>query len=268
MMNTIGVRVVSQTLKVVAMPNALISQGRMDLTSGMPSNLRQHFREVDYTAKSVAAYPIDYIPNVKLPCVCPHTKNVILLASGAFGVLPPVSKLRLSQTMYHFIKRYTAFVAGTEEGIKEPHATFSACFGAAFIMLHPTMYAAMLAEKMKNHGATGWLVNTGWSGGSLLDVKYKKTDIFGLVIPTEEEGVPLEIPKPENMWSEKQAYKEKLLNLAGLFKNNFETFTYGENNQVIKEILAAGPIINDSCILWLFRFERKMIHKYKIVIMP
>jgi phosphoenolpyruvate carboxykinase (ATP) len=112
-----------------------------------------------------AAYPIEYIPNAKIPCVGPHPKNVILLACDAFGVLPPVSKLDLAQTMYHFISGYTALVAGTEDGIKEPQATFSACFGAAFIMLHPTKYAAMLAEKMQKYGATGWLVNTGWSGG-------------------------------------------------------------------------------------------------------
>lgn len=139
-----------------------------------------------------AAYPIEYIPNAKIPCVASHPKNVILLACDAFGVLPPVSKLTLAQTMYHFISGYTALVgtyllmlnsfrkmhelrvsptsvfiqvAGTEEGIKEPQATFSACFGAAFIMLHPTKYAAMLAAKMQKHGATGWLVNTGWSGG-------------------------------------------------------------------------------------------------------
>ncbi|KVH99666.1 Phosphoenolpyruvate carboxykinase (ATP), conserved site-containing protein [Cynara cardunculus var. scolymus] len=109
------------------------------------------------TENTRAAYPIEYIPNAKIPCVGPHPKNVILLACDAFGVLPPVSKLNLAQTMYHFISGYTALVAGTEDGIKEPQATFSACFGAAFIMLHPTKYAAMLAEKMKKHGATGWL---------------------------------------------------------------------------------------------------------------
>ncbi|XP_058767666.1 phosphoenolpyruvate carboxykinase (ATP) 1-like [Vicia villosa] len=232
-----------------------------------------HFREVDYEDKSVtentrAAYPIEYIPNVKLPCVGPHPKNVILLACDAFGVLPPVSKLSLSQTMYHFISGYTALVAGTEEGIKEPQATFSACFGAAFIMLHPTKYAAMLAEKMQNHGATGWLVNTGWSGGSYgsgnriklsytrkiidaihsgsrLNVEYKKTKIFGLEIPIELEGVPSEILEPENTWSDKAAYKETLLKLAGLFKKNFETFTdykIGEDNKLTEDILAAGPI--------------------------
>ncbi|XP_073009088.1 phosphoenolpyruvate carboxykinase (ATP) 1-like isoform X1 [Typha latifolia] len=186
----------------------------------------EHTREVDYTDKSVtentrAAYPIEYIPNAKIPCVGPHPKNVILLACDAFGVLPPVSKLNLAQTMYHFISGYTALVAGTEDGIKEPQATFSACFGAAFIMLHPTKYAAMLADKMQKYGATGWLVNTGWSGGrygvgkrirlqytrkiidaihsgELLKANYEKTEVFGLEIPTEIEGVPSEILDPIN----------------------------------------------------------------------
>ncbi|XP_074585287.1 phosphoenolpyruvate carboxykinase (ATP) 1-like [Curcuma longa] len=206
-------------------------------------------------------------PNAKLPCVGPHPKNVILLACDAFGVLPPVSKLTLPQTMYHFISGYTALVAGTEEGIKEPQATFLACFGAAFIMLHPTKYAAMLAEKMQRHGATGWLVNTGWSGGSygagkriklgytrkiidaihsgsLLNVNYKKTEVFGLEIPTEIEGVPSEILDPINTWAEKEHYKETLLKLAGLFRKNFEVFAnykIGQDGKLTEEILAAGP---------------------------
>ncbi|KAL8487785.1 hypothetical protein ACS0TY_024199 [Phlomoides rotata] len=148
----------------------------------------EHTREVDYSDKSVtentrAAYPIDFIPNAKIPCVGPHPKNVILLACDAFGVLPPVSRLSLAQTMYHFISGYTALVAGTEDGIKEPTATFSACFGAAFIMYHPTRYAAMLAEKMQKHGATGWLVNTGWSAGRsvcqyICECKYPQMEIF------------------------------------------------------------------------------------------
>jgi len=233
----------------------------------------EHTREVDYSDKSVtentrAAYPIEYIPNAKIPCVGPHPKNVILLACDAFGVLPPVSKLSLAQTMYHFISGYTALVAGTEEGVKEPQATFSACFGAAFIMLHPTKYAAMLAEKMLKHGATGWLVNTGWSGGSygsgnriklpytrkiidaihsgsLLETNYKKTKVFGLEIPTEVEGVPSEILEPMNTWADKNAYNATLLKLAGLFKKNFETFTnykIGKDGKLTEEILAAGPI--------------------------
>ncbi|CAN1777344.1 Phosphoenolpyruvate carboxykinase (ATP) 1 [Linum perenne] len=232
----------------------------------------EHTREVDYLDRSVtentrASYPIEYIPNAKIPCVGPHPKNVILLACDAFGVLPPVSKLSMAQTMYHFISGYTALVAGTEDGVKEPRATFSACFGAAFIMLHPTKYAAMLAEKMQKHGATGWLVNTGWSGGSygsgsriklaytrkiidaihsgsLLKSEYKKTQVFGLEIPTQVEGVPSEILEPMNTWSDKTAYKETLLKLAGLFKGNFEVFTdykIGKDSKLTEEILAAGP---------------------------
>ncbi|KAJ6378963.1 hypothetical protein OIU78_029057 [Salix suchowensis] len=217
----------------------------------------EHTREVDYADKSVtentrASYPIEYIPNAKIPCVGPHPKNVILLACDAFGVLPPVSKLNLAQTMYHFISGYTALVAGTEE---------------AFIMMHPTKYAAMLAEKMLKHGATGWLVNTGWSGGSygsgsriklaytrkiidaihsgsLLKAEYRKTEVFGLEIPTEVEGVPSEILDPVNTWPNKLGYNDTLMKLAGLFKNNFETFTdhkIGKDNELTEEILAAGP---------------------------
>uniref|UniRef100_A0A0D9XIH2 phosphoenolpyruvate carboxykinase (ATP) n=2 Tax=Leersia perrieri TaxID=77586 RepID=A0A0D9XIH2_9ORYZ len=232
----------------------------------------EHSREVDYTEKSVtentrAAYPIEYIANAKIPCVGPHPKNVILLACDAFGVLPPVSKLSHAQTMYHFISGYTALVAGTEDGIKEPQATFSACFGAAFIMLHPTRYAAMLADKMKKHGATGWLVNTGWIGGSygvgerislaytrkiidaihsgeLLATGYKRTEVFGLDIPTKVEGVPSELFDPINTWEDKDSYKLTLFKLADLFKRNFKVFTNHKNGGVsdlADEIAAAGP---------------------------
>ncbi|MCO5599578.1 hypothetical protein L7F22_053684 [Adiantum nelumboides] len=232
----------------------------------------EHTREVDYYDRSVtentrASYPIDYIPNAKLPCVGPHPKNVILLACDAFGVLPPVSKLTMAQTMYHFISGYTALIAGTEDGIKEPQATFSACFGAAFIMLHPTKYAAMLAEKMKQHGATAWLVNTGWSGGSygigkrmklaytrkiidaihdgsLLRAQYSKTPVFGLQIPDKVAGIPSDILHPENMWTDQKAYRETLERLAGLFIKNFQNFVdykIGDDNNLTSEILAAGP---------------------------
>uniref|UniRef100_A0A0C9QQT3 phosphoenolpyruvate carboxykinase (ATP) n=1 Tax=Wollemia nobilis TaxID=56998 RepID=A0A0C9QQT3_9CONI len=231
-----------------------------------------HTREVDYSEKSItentrASYPIEFIPNAKIPCVGPHPKNVILLACDAFGVLPPVSKLTLAQTMYHFISGYTALVAGTEEGIKEPRATFSACFGAAFLMLHPAKYAAMLAEMMEKHGATGWLVNTGWSGGSygvgarmklkytrtiidainngsLLNANYTDTPVFGLHIPDAVEGVPSEILHPQNTWSDKKAYEETLQKLAGLFRKNFKKFEgykIGDNTKLTEDILAAGP---------------------------
>uniref|UniRef100_A0A0D6QSW4 phosphoenolpyruvate carboxykinase (ATP) n=1 Tax=Araucaria cunninghamii TaxID=56994 RepID=A0A0D6QSW4_ARACU len=229
----------------------------------------EHTREVDYSDKSItentrASYPIEFISNAKIPCVGPHPKNVILLTCDAFGVLPPVSKLTLAQTMYHFISGYTALVAGTEEGVKEPRATFSACFGAAFIMLHPTRYAAMLAERMKNHGATGWLVNTGWSGGSygvgqrmklsytrkiidainngsLLTANYTETSVFGLHIPDAVEGVPSHILHPENTWSDKNGYTETIEKLAKLFMGNFEKFLNYEVGTLTKEILGAGP---------------------------
>lgn len=234
----------------------------------------EHTREVDYADSSVtentrAAYPIEHISNARLPCVGPHPKNVILLACDAFGVLPPVSKLTLEQAMYHFISGYTALVAGVEDGVKEPRATFSACFGAAFIMWHPTKYAAMLAEKMREHGATAWLVNTGWySGsygtgqrmklshtrkiidaihdGSLLDAAYSKTPIFGLQIPDRVEGVPSEVLTPENTWADKEKYNATLNKLAGLFVDNFKKFaTYScGDKELTAAILAAGPQIN------------------------
>ncbi|GJX77324.1 phosphoenolpyruvate carboxykinase isoform X2 [Tanacetum coccineum] len=155
--------------------------------------------------------------------------SVIILACDAFGVLPRVSKLTLAQTMYHFISRYTALVARTEDGIKEPQATFSACFGAAFIMLHPTKYAVMLAEKMQKHGAIGWLVNTvegkriklaytrkiidAIHSGSLLEAEYTKTEIFGLEILTAIEGVPSEILDPANCIKHEDCFRVVLLEL-------------------------------------------------------
>ncbi|KAL2632590.1 hypothetical protein R1flu_004069 [Riccia fluitans] len=212
----------------------------------------EHTRDVDFSDKSVtentrAAYPIEFIPNARIPCVGPHPKNIILLACDAFGVLPPVSKLTLAQTMYHFISGYTAVIAGTEDGVKDPVATFSACYGAAFIMMHPTKYASMLAEKMQKHGATAWLVNTGWSGGaygvgsrmklaytrriidaihdgSLLEADFVETPIFNLHVPKEVYGVPTEILRPENTWKDKEAYNASLRKLGGLFQKNFRNF--------------------------------------------
>ncbi|CAI5522678.1 unnamed protein product [Closterium sp. Naga37s-1] len=231
-----------------------------------------HTRVVDYADKSVtentrAAYPIEYIPNAKIPCVGPHPRNVILLACDAFGVLPPVSKLTLPQTMYHFISGYTALVAGTEEGIKEPQATFSACFGAAFIMWHPIKYAGMLAQRMHENGTSAWLVNTGWSGGSygvgsrmklaytrkiidaihngsLASATYTPTPIFGLQVPDHVDGVPQEILEPQNMWTDKGAYNATLTKLGGLFNANFSKFTEsmsGVDTTLAQQILSAGP---------------------------
>ena len=128
-------------------------------------------RAVDYDSATItentrASYPIEYIANAKVPCVGGHPRNIIFLTCDAFGVIPPVSRLTPEQAMYHFISGYTARVAGTEEGVKEPQVAFSACYSAAFLVRHPTVYATMLAERLRKHGAQAWLVNTGWSGGA------------------------------------------------------------------------------------------------------
>ncbi|KAL0343417.1 UNVERIFIED_CONTAM: Phosphoenolpyruvate carboxykinase (ATP), partial [Sesamum angustifolium] len=231
----------------------------------------EHTREVDYSDKSVGEHSSCLShrihSNAKIPCVASSEERDTPRLRCIWRA-PTCEQANSGTDNVSFQSGYTALVAGTEEGIKEPQATFSACFGAAFIMLHPTKYAAMLAAKMQNHGATGWLVNTGWSGGSygsgsriklaytrkiidaihsgsLLKANYKKTEVFGLEIPTEVEGVPSEILEPSNTWSDKKAYNETLLKLAGLFTNNFEGFVahkIGKDDKLTDEILAAGPI--------------------------
>lgn len=222
-------------------------------------------RIVDYTDTSItqntrASYPIDYIDNAQIPCVAGHPHHVIFLTADAFGVLPPVSRLTPEQASYHFISGYTAKVAGTEMGVTEPQATFSANFGAAFMMWHPNKYAELLAEKMRNHQAEAWLVNTGWTGGSYgvgsrIKLKYtramidaihsgsfknvpiQKDPAFGFEIPLECPGVPSEILVPKNTWEDKEGYDMVKQKLVGLFRDNFRQF---EDN-VNPEILEAGP---------------------------
>ena len=221
-------------------------------------------RAVDWTDASItentrAAYPIEFISNAKVPCMAGHPKNIILLTCDAFGVLPPVSKLTPAQAMYHFISGYTAKVAGTEMGVTEPSATFSACFGAAFMVWHPTKYGELLKEKLSKHGCQAWLVNTGWSGGvgSRMKLAYTRAIIdaihsgelasvptvvgphFGLHVPTSCPGLPAEILVPKQAWRDQQAYEETARKLAGLFANNFKQFADGAS----AEVLAAGPKI-------------------------
>ena len=195
-----------------------------------------------------------------MPCVGSHPKNVVLLTCDAFGILPPVSKLTPAQAMYHFISGYTAKVAGTEMGVTEPEATFSACFGAAFLVWHPTKYAEMLAEKIRDFGSNVWLVNTGWTGGphgvgsrinlpytraiidaihsgALNDVACQEDETFGFAVPTECPDVPSEILIPSNTWGDKAAYAEGAVKLAEMFRDNFKTYADGAT----EEILAAGP---------------------------
>ncbi len=222
-------------------------------------------REVDYanasrTENTRAAYPIEYIPNAKVPCVGGHPKNIIFLTADAFGVLPPVSKLTPEQAMYHFISGYTAKVAGTEMDITEPTATFSACFGAAFLVWHPSTYAELLAKKMREHNTKAWLVNTGWTGGphgtgeriplpytraiidaihdgSLDKVETVEDPIFGFRVPKRCAGVPERMLIPRNTWASSEKYDETARKLAGLFEKNFQQFAAGSS----EEIQAAGP---------------------------
>jgi phosphoenolpyruvate carboxykinase (ATP) len=221
--------------------------------------------EVDYHDTSItqntrASYPVEFIPNAKIPCVGGHPNNIILLTADAFGVLPPVSKLSPEQAMYHFISGYTAKVAGTEVGVTDPEATFSACFGAVFMVWHPSKYAEQLAERMEKYGAKAWLVNTGWTGGpfgvgsrmslkhtrsiidaihnnALDDVEYEADPIFGLHVPTSCPEVPSKVLVPKNTWSDKAAYDKQAQKLAQLFINNFEKYKEGSSDAIIN----AGP---------------------------
>lgn len=222
---------------------------------------------VDYSDASITentrvSYPVEYIPNAKIPCVGGHPRNVIFLTCDAFGVLPPVSRLSPGQAMYHFISGYTAKVAGTEVGVKEPEATFSACFGAAFLVWHPTKYAELLKEKMERHKSTVWLVNTGWAGGShgvgkRFDLKWTRAIIdailegklenaafetdrfFGLAVPKECPGVPSKFLSPREGWADKAAYDATATKLAGMFHKNFEKYA----DKSSKEIIDGGPSV-------------------------
>jgi len=225
-------------------------------------------RFVDYSDDSLTentrcAYPIDFIPNAKIPCVGTHPSNIILLTCDAFGVLPPVSKLTSGQAMYHFISGYTTKVPGTEDGIVEPTATFSACFGAPFLVLHPQKYATMLAEKMAKHKANAWLINTGWVGGKagvakrcplkytraildsihsgeLANAEYEPFEVFNIDIPKKVSGVPDEFLNPRKAWQGSQEEFSKSLNkVARMFQENFKTY----EDEASTETLDASPFI-------------------------
>jgi len=218
------------------------------------------FHDTRITQNTRGAYPIEFIRNAKLPCVAGHPTDIIFLTCDAFGVLPPVSKLTPEQAMYHFMSGYTAKVAGTEVGVTEPSATFSACFGAPFLVWHPAKYAELLGAKMKQHQVNVWLVNTGWSGGSygtgsrvklkftraiidaihngdLADAPAKLDPIFGFDVVTAVPNVPSEILIPEDTWADKEAFRATAAKLAKLFVQNFKKFESGASPGV----KAAGP---------------------------
>ena len=218
------------------------------------------YDNISKTENTRAAYPIHHIDNAIEPSVGNSPKNIFFLTCDAFGVLPPISKLNTGQAMYHFISGYTAKVAGTEMGVTEPTTTFSACFGKAFLPLHPTKYAELLGERMKKNKVNVWLVNTGWSGGSygvgsrmklsftramitaalngeLEKVDYDKMPVFGLSIPKSCPGVPNEILNPKNTWADKSEYDAKTNTLAASFVKNFAQYAEYAN----EEILNASP---------------------------
>jgi phosphoenolpyruvate carboxykinase (ATP) len=236
-------------------PGALVEN-----VSFFPGTNKINFDDGSITENTRVSYPLDFISNALEPSIGGLPKNIFFLTCDAFGVLPPISKLTPGQAMYQFISGYTAKVAGTELGVTEPKPTFSACFGAPFLPLHPGKYAHMLGEKMQEHQVNVWMINTGWTGGSygtgsrmklkytramitaalngqLKNVAFETDPIFGVAIPKECPDVPTELLNPVNTWSNKTAFVEKAKYLAGKFVQNFEKYADG----VSAEVLAAAP---------------------------
>jgi len=212
------------------------------------------------TENTRASYPLGHLSNVDLAGTAGHPKNVVFLTCDAFGVLPPVSRLTESQAMFHFLSGYTAKVAGTEKGITEPSATFSTCFGAPFMPLHPGVYGKLLGQKLTQHKASVWLINTGWTGGpygigqrmklgytrrmvtAALEGEFESTEfitdpVFGLDIPAQVQGVPSEILVPRKTWADPAAYDAQANRLAKMFVDNFKQFEEG----VTDEVKSAAP---------------------------
>ena len=212
------------------------------------------------TENTRAAYPVSHIPNASRTGMAGHPKNVIMLTADAFGVLPPVARLTPAQAMYHFLSGYTAKVAGTEKGVTEPTATFSACFGAPFMALSPAVYARLLGERIARHGVDVWLVNTGWSGGpygvgqrmkiaytramvraaldgSLAKVPTAEDPVFGLAVPVACPGVPAEVLDARSSWKDRSAYDAMAKKLAAMFAANFASL----GAEGTPEVVAGGP---------------------------
>ena len=232
--------------------NALLENVTLD------ENGKIDFADKSVTENTRVSYPIDHIQNIVRPISsAPAAKNVIFLSADAFGVLPPVSILDPEQTQYYFLSGFTAKLAGTERGITEPQPTFSACFGQAFLELHPTKYAHELVRKMKMSGAKAYLVNTGWNGsgkrisikdtrgiidailnGDILNAPTKKIPYFNLEVPTELPGVDTNILDPRDTYANASEWEEKAKDLAGRFVKNFKKY---EGNEAGKALVAAGP---------------------------
>lgn len=227
-----------------------------------PGTNQINFDDASITENTRVSYPLHFISNALEPSIGSLPKNIFFLTCDAFGVLPPLAKLNPGQTMYQFMSGYTAKVAGTETGVNEPRPTFSACFGAPFLPLHPATYAHMLGEKMRENKVNVWLINTGWTGGpygtgSRIKLDYTRAliravlknemenaafvnhPVFGMAMPDHCPGVPSALLNPRNTWSDPSAYDEKAKYLAALFVRNFEKYT----GCVSAEILTAAPKI-------------------------
>src|SRR5216683_262301 len=221
-----------------------------------PNTRIPDYNDDSKTENTRAAYPVDFIDNAVIPGIGGHPKNVVFLTADAFGVLPPIARLTPEQAMYHFLSGYTARVAGTEKGLgNAPQATFSTCFGAPFLPRSPGVYASMLGERIKQHGAQCWLVNTGWSGGAygvgsrmkiahtralvraalagtLKQAPVKQEPYFGLYVPEACGEVPANVLNPRNTWSDKAAYDETARDLTKRFESNFKKFEAYVGNDV------------------------------------
>jgi phosphoenolpyruvate carboxykinase (ATP) len=225
-----------------------------------PVSRKVRFEDQSITENTRASYPLPYIRNHVPNGRGGHPKNVVFLTADAFGVLPPIARLTPDQAMYYFLSGYTAKVAGTERGVTEPQATFSACFGGVFLVWHPTRYSRMLGERLREHGARVWLVNTGWTGGpygvgsrmklaytramvraalagQLDEVSTATDDVFGLQVPVEIPGVPREIMRPRDTWKDAAAYDAQARKLAEMFRKNITKF----GDQVDPKVRSAGP---------------------------
>ncbi|MEO6489752.1 MAG: phosphoenolpyruvate carboxykinase (ATP) [Ferruginibacter sp.] len=236
-------------------PGALVEN-----TTFIPGTNKIDFSSKSITENTRVSYPLSFISNALEPSIGKTPKNIFFLTADAYGILPPVSKLTAGQAMYQFISGYTAKVAGTEAGVTEPKSTFSACFGAPFLPLHPGQYAKMLGNKMKEHNVNVWLINTGWSGGAygvgqrmklsytramitaalegkLETVTFEPHPVFGMMMPASCPGVPTEVLNPRNTWKNKDEYDQKAKQLANEFIKNFEKYAAG----VEPEIIAAAP---------------------------
>ena len=243
--------------------NAIRPGALVENVGFIPGTNKIDFANKDITENTRISYPLNFISNALEPSIGKAPKNIFFLTADSYGIFPPISKLTAGQAMYQFISGYTAKVAGTEAGVKEPSATFSACFGAPFLPLHPGKYAEMLGKKMTAANVNVFMINTGWSGGpygtgsrmklaytrsmitsalegKLNDVEYEDHPIFGMMIPKECPNVPSEILNPRNTWADKNSYDEKAVALAKQFVKNFEKYASG----VSEEILAAAPKTN------------------------